>query len=216
MSDLQNKKWVTKHLSSSDLDKIKVAVKKAELITSGEIVPMLVRSSSTVGHVPIILFLLSTLLVSLFKAPLELYFSSYWVFVSLIFVLFFTKTLSSLDCILRFFTPKKDQSSQVLLRAQLELQTSNIKNTKDKTGVLIFVSLLERQVCVLADSAISKHFKGNDWQEVVDLILKGLKNKNMAAGFESGILKCGELLKTNFPIKEDDTNELENHLIIKE
>lgn len=216
MSDIKNIKWIQKYLSKKGLDKIEEAVKQAELLTSGEIVPMVVRRSSTVGHVPIILFLLSLLLLSLFKPALELYFSSYWIVVGLVFVLLFTKILSSLDGVLRLFTPKQDQLNQVLLRAQLELQASNVKNTKDNTGVLIFVSLLERQVCVLADSAINKHFKTEDWQEVVNLILKGLKNKNMAQGFENGILKCGNLLKDNFPIQPDDINELKNHLVIKE
>lgn len=216
MNDWKNIKWIKSYLSGKDFDKVEEAVKKAELLTSGEIVPMVVKSSSTVGHVPIILFLLSLLLVIVCKTYLELYFSAYWVLVGIIFVLLFTKILSSFNCVLRFFTPKQDQSKQVLLRAQLELQTSDVKNTKDNTGILIFVSLLEKQVCVLADKAISQHFKNEDWQEVVNLILKGLKNKNMAQGFENGILKCGNLLKEKFPIQKDDTNELENHLIIKE
>ncbi|MBE8221295.1 MAG: hypothetical protein HAW60_01040 [Bdellovibrionales bacterium] len=216
MTDLQNVKWIKNYLSKKDFDKIEESVKQAELLTSGEIVPMIVKSSSTVGHVPIILFILSLLIVTLGKIYFELYFSTYWIFVSVVFVLLFTKVLSSFNFVLRFFTTKQDQSSQVLLRAQLELETSNIKNTKDNTGVLIFVSLLEKQVCVLADKAISRHFKNEDWKVVVNLILKGLKNKNMAQGFEDGILKCGDLLKEKFPIQKDDTNELENHLIIKE
>ncbi|MBE8162904.1 MAG: hypothetical protein HAW63_02835 [Bdellovibrionaceae bacterium] len=216
MADWKNIAWIKKYLSKNDFDKIENAVKQAELLTSGEIVPMVVKSSSTVGHVPIILFLLSLLLVSLARPYLELHFPSYWLLGALLFILVFTKVLSSFNSVLRFFTPKSDQSQQVLLRAQLELHTANITNTKDQTGVIIFVSLLERQVCVLADKAISQYFKKKDWQEVVNLIIKGLKNNNMAQGFEEGILKCGHLLKDKFPIQKNDINELENCLIIKE
>lgn len=216
MNDWKNIKWIKNYLSKKDFDKIEAAVKQAELLTSGEIVPMLVKSSSTVGHVPIILFLLSLLLIGVCKPYLEFYFSAYWALAGLVCAVLFIKILSSFNCVLRFFTPKQDQTKQVLLRAQLELQTSNVKNTKDSTGVLIFVSLLEKQVCVLADKAVSKHFKDKDWQDVVNLILKGLKNKNMAQGFEDGILKCGNLLQKEFPIQKNDINELENCLIIKE
>ena len=48
-------KWIRSRLSSEDLKSIEEAVGKMEQKTSGEIVPMIVRRSSTVGHIPLTL-----------------------------------------------------------------------------------------------------------------------------------------------------------------
>ncbi|MCJ8276142.1 MAG: hypothetical protein MJK18_04820, partial [Bdellovibrionales bacterium] len=54
--------WLKGHLDEEGAKKIEQAIIDAEKKTSGEIVPMIVRSSSTIGHVPIIVF--SILLLS--------------------------------------------------------------------------------------------------------------------------------------------------------
>ena len=61
-------KWLKSYLKKEDLSSLEKAVAQAESQTSGEIVPMVVRHSSTLGHVPLTLFLFGITL--LFLTPL--------------------------------------------------------------------------------------------------------------------------------------------------
>src|ERR1700692_4995167 len=56
------RRWVRKYLQQNDIQQISEAVRKAKLQTSGDIVPMVVRRSSPVGHVPVILALVFALI----------------------------------------------------------------------------------------------------------------------------------------------------------
>jgi putative membrane protein len=78
------------------------------------------------------------------------------------------------------------------------------------------VSLMEHRAVVLADQGISEKLDEEIWREVVDLMIDGVKAKDLAAGMSGAILRCGELLATHFPVAEEDTNELRDHLVIKE
>ena len=60
---MKQSNWISKFLSEQEISSITDAVKNAESKTSGEIVPVIVRRSSSVGHIPV---LLTSLLVVLF------------------------------------------------------------------------------------------------------------------------------------------------------
>ena len=51
-------KWLKSYMSSSGHAQIQKAIEIAEKKTSGEIVPMVVRSSATVAHVPFVVLAL--------------------------------------------------------------------------------------------------------------------------------------------------------------
>lgn len=212
-----NPSWLKKYLSDQEATDVSKIVRTMEEKTSGEIVPVVVRRSSTIGHVPLILFPF-TFLVGMFALE-EMQLGLQPIFILLVNLAFsfaLTRLLSPQDFVERFLTPKADQEYQVQLRAESEFYESSIQKTRDKTGILIFVSLMERQVVVLGDKSISDKLSADTWQKVVDEILVGIRTKNLASGLDSGIRHCGEILATHFPIQKNDTNELPNHLIIKE
>ena len=127
-----------------------------------------------------------------------------------------TFLLNQIDWVKRMLTPAWDQCDQVGKRALLEFYQSNIKKTKDATGILFFVSILERKAIVLADKAISDQLPKETWTEIVNLITSGMKRKDLASGLEKALINSGNILKPLFPIKPGDVNELPNKLIIKE
>ncbi len=207
--------WLKSYLDVQKIEDIQKAVAKAELQTAGEIVPVIVRSSSTVGHVPLILFLgvmaLGWIIVL-----------SGIVFWQGMLVVFLAAVLTAIlgsrcNYLQRVLVPLPDRQRQVFERAQLEFYQSNITQTRDGTGILLFISLLERQVVVLADDAIDRKIQGSDvWCGVMNDILSGIKDRDMVRGLTKGIHKCGEILGEYFPIKPDDVNELPNKLVIKD
>lgn len=211
--------WVNKYLNEQSLKKISDTVKEVEKSTSAELVPMVVKRSSTIGHIPLLLFffLWIIFLVVIFTFNLSLFIFSYWsLFLYLVFSLIISITLSRMFFFQRILTSKQDQEDQVLMRAQLEFYQSNIKKTKSATGILLFLSLMERKAVVLADDTIAKKLPDEVWQEIIDIIIIGIKNKDMAQGICDALNKSKELLVPLFPIKSDDINELANNLIIKE
>ena len=75
------------------------------------------------------------------------------------------------------------------------------------------ISLFEHRVQVLADSGINAKVPPHTWDQIVDIIIDGLKNKRSAAAICQAIERCGELLQEHFPRKHDDTDELPNLII---
>ena len=207
--------WASKLLKSGE-----GAIKEAESRTSGELVPMVVRRSATVGHVPVILFCLFTILFLICGAA-EIqaqYFgdSLYLLLIDIVVFSLLANLFARSDFVCRQLTSDSDIEQQVRARAELEFFEAGLEKTEDSTGILIFLSLMERKVVVLADKNISAKLPKETWQGVVDLLLKGLRHGGPGKGFEDGIALCGRLLIEHYPIKAGDKNELNDQLIIKD
>lgn len=214
-------KWLESRLSGEGLKKIETAVKKAESSTSGEIVPMIVLRSSTTGHVAVITFCILFILFmcsGLFQMQvnyLSIHVFIWWILDIATFSLI-SSLLSRFHFIQRHLTSSEDIDQQVSQRAELEFYEAGLNNTSVGTGILIFLSLMERKVVVLADKAISDQLDKETWHEMVELLLSSIKENDLTQGFTRAIERCGELLAPLFPIAENDRNELRDRLVIKE
>ena len=85
--------------------------------------------------------------------------------------------------------------------------------TRDKTGVLIFISVFEHRVWVLADTGINEKVDKKVWEEIVQHIVKGIKEKRQGEAICEAITRVGEILKEHFPVRHDDKDELDNLII---
>jgi putative membrane protein len=88
--------------------------------------------------------------------------------------------------------------------------------TKDRTGVLFFVSEAERYVEIMTDQAIGEGIAGpNDeqWQQIVANFVARVKDDQIFLGYDEAIEACGELLIAHFPATSQNDNELPDHLI---
>lgn len=212
--------WATKILGKNGHDRIEEAIARAESQTSGEIVPLLVRRSSTVGHVPMLA--MSLLMLSAFMLDLPAWLSEWrgsepiWIVVLLLAAAALGYGLSRFDAVDRLLTPRPDQMRQVDLRAQIEFYELGMSQTDARTGVLLMVSLMEHRAVVLADHGISEKLDATIWQEVVDLMIDGVKGGDLAGGMCAAIERCGALLAPHLPIAADDANELRDHLVVKD
>jgi len=110
---------------------------------------------------------------------------------------------------------KSDQKEALRSRAIKEFSKLGMYNTKDKTGVLIMVSIEERMVQVLAGNGINSVVPENTWPSLVQRITEGIKAGNPAQGIILAVTDIGTMLSEKFPIKPDDSNELSNVIIIK-
>lgn len=106
---------------------------------------------------------------------------------------------------------KKNAAIQKL--AEEEFYKLDMHNTRDKTGILLYLLLSERQFYILADSGINEKVDQSTWDNVRDEIQGEFRSGHFAEGLIIGVKKVGAILSEHFPIKEDDTNELSNKVI---
>lgn len=110
---------------------------------------------------------------------------------------------------------KMDQKEALRRRAIKEFSKLGIHNTRDKTGVLIMVSIEERMVQVLAGTGINSVVPENTWPSMVQRVTDGIKAGNPAQGITMAVVDIGTMLSEKFPLKSDDSNELSNVVVIK-
>jgi len=105
---------------------------------------------------------------------------------------------------------------RVITRARDIFLQEEIFNTVDRTGILIYISEMEKRVQVLGDQGISSVIEQSDWNNVLKLVTDGIKQGSPAEGLVSAIHECKKLLLENgFIVRTDDTNELSDKMIIE-
>ena len=124
--------------------------------------------------------------------------------------------LGAVPFIQRSLVSPEDRQLQVDQRSQVEFYQAKLNETDGSSGILIFISMMEHRVVVLADKAISAKLPPETWDGLVNTTLGSLRNKDLATGLCQAIEICGNLLTPHLPIQADDKNELQDHLIIKE
>ncbi len=202
--------------TGEEQEKIEAAVKAAELTTSGEIVPMIVASSYEYPRAELIgggtLGLACGLMGSWAWGG-----ESIWWFLP-IFVIAFGLCfylIRSCPALKRKLIHPDELSTETREKALVSFLEQGLHETRDKTGILILVSLFERRVVVLADSGINAKVPEHTWDEIVAMIVPGLKSGQACTALCNAITRCGELLTDNFPRKSDDTDELPNLILPK-
>lgn len=207
-------KSASEFFSKEEQQKIEAAVKKAETTTSGEIVPMVVNSSYEYPRAELIgggtLALAVGLLFSWAVGG-----ESIWWFLPAFIVGFFVFQLliRNLPGLKRKMIHPEEFDIEVREKALVSFVEQGLHETRDKTGILILISLFERRVQVLADSGINAKVPENTWDEIVSIITQGLKTGTSCDAICQAVERCGELLQNQFPIKADDTDELPNLII---
>lgn len=81
--------------------------------------------------------------------------------------------------------------------------------TRDRTGLLIYVSLAEHQVAILADSGIHPKIAQSEWNELARSIARSMRELAPGAALLAAVERAGEVLSSRGPSRRaDDANEL--------
>lgn len=215
--------WLKPYLSDFEISDIEKHIAAIELKTEAEIIPVVVRSSSAYRQSSVTLMLIAAVLFVILWEALSVHFywdswlqGSLFLLFGLLFVFALAPRFARFEWIRRLVTVRAEELEQCWKRARLEFYENRLDQTTDSVGVLIYVSLLEHVVIVLADQKIAGTLPEKTWQKVVDQIVLGIKNKKMAEGFKKGLSECSNLLIEHFPVKSGDVNELPNQVVVKE
>lgn len=80
---------------------------------------------------------------------------------------------------------------------------------------MIFISFLEHEVIVMADTGISKVVEQREWDKIVINLTDHIRRDKIVEGLEGALKRCGEiLLEKGFHKTPDDINELRDDLRI--
>jgi putative membrane protein len=224
--------------SEVEQEKIAVAVKAAEMNTSGEIATMVVdrsdsyREAETLGAV-----LVAGLLALIVEVLLEysvisaaspdwsdvshkwgiffLYGISIWTYIPMVFLLFFpSKIIFKKYPILKLpLVGRKRIDEAVRERAVRAFYEKGLYRTRDETGVLIFISLMERKVWILGGRGINRKIPHSSWKELARELSAGLRENKAYDALCRIIGKLGGELAVHFPKKADDVNELSDEVL---
>lgn len=206
--------------TQEDRERIQEAVRMAETLTAGEIVPFVVGKS---GQYPEAVWRAGALgaFVALFAVGIIDLGTDLWLplraaELSAIAIAAFGLGM----CLPLIFPPMKlwfipdgTIQQQVDERAGLAFLSEEVFDTRDRTGILILVSLFEHRVCVLGDGGINSAVQKEEWDSIVKMIVDGMKAGRPADGLISAIAAGGDLLaRHRVERKEDDQNELSDSL----
>ena len=73
------------------------------------------------------------------------------------------------------------------------------------------------RIMVIGDKVINEKINQSDWENVVQLVINGIKSKQMTKGIIEAIEVCQKLLLDNgFNVRRDDVNELHDAIRIEE
>ena len=200
-------------LNNSEKQRIYDAITAIECQTSGELVTVITRSSDEYRYIPYLWAALLALLVpgiltlGTLPVPDKLHY-----LVQICAFLAAAVVFNWPPVKVRLIPPGvRKLRAHRLAQEQFFLQ--NLHTTPGRTGVLLFVSVAEHYVEIIADKGINDVVNDNAWETIVARFIDEVKNNRVADGFLTAIHACGALLAEHFPATDVKTDDLPNHLI---
>ncbi|MFY0653000.1 MAG: TPM domain-containing protein [Cyclobacteriaceae bacterium] len=203
---------------------VEQAVKDLELESSGEIVVYFARKSDSyyqgTWKLTAILGMLGavTMLCLSYVWMLPPTFSIMNIAMSIILIMIAGLGISYFFPTVRLaFVPLNVMDHRVVTKSRDIFLQEEIFNTIERTGILIYISELEKRVQIIGDKGISSVIVQEDWNKVLGLVTDGIKQGSPSEGLVAAIHECKNLLLDNgFIVREDDTNELSDEMIIEQ
>jgi len=99
-----------------------------------------------------------------------------------------------------------------LLKAQNLFHHLKMDETELRNGVIIYVSIDDKQVAIFGDKGINEKVEADFWDSTLTKMTEQFKQGKMVEGISAGLIEAGIKLKTHFPISDNDINELPNEI----
>jgi putative membrane protein len=184
------------------------AVRDIEKNTDAELVIVVRGRSGTYRHADYLCGAIVALmgLVFVLFSPFE--FHTYWVPIDVL-LLFIAGAFvcSRTDVLRRALTAKKFRAQAARAGAAAMFYEAGIANTSAENGLLIYLSLLERRLEVIADRGILKAVPALKWNNAV-FEIKRIGRKPEPDSLVKAMRNLGDLLAEHMPATGENPNEL--------
>ena len=210
-------------LTDTDRERIATAVAQAEAKTSGEVVVVVARQVSAYPEIPLawaaaVALIVPPLAVALGARPLALSgalgqwvvghvaaldtvvagaIGTYALVQAGLFALAWL--VFSIPAVRRVLTPGFVKAARVRQAALAQYVATGLRAREDATGVVIFASLDDHRVEVIAEPHIDEKCGKEVWTKVVHAVVGGMMRRDPASGFVHAIEICGDVLAQHFP-----------------
>jgi putative membrane protein len=215
-----------------DRARVSAAVAAAERGSNGEIVTIVAEKSDSYHDVGLHYAVLAMLLVPASIALLPqtvvnrmLGLFTRWddtvtrgalmvaLFVALALSFLLVRYLLALPRLRMALTPGATKARRVRRRAVELFRAAAERRTTGRTGVLLYLSLLEHRAEIVADEAIHARVAPETWGDAMAALLGEVKAGHPSDGMVRAIEMIGAVLAEHFPVSAGDSNELPDRLI---
>lgn len=200
-------------IKDEDKTRISRAIQEAESRTAGEIVTIIAREADDYPFLPLLWAAGAALLVPLPLVLLDLPLTALQIYEIQIVVFLGLGLLTRWRPLKMRLIPRavKRQRAGRLARAQFVEQ--GLHHTEGRSGIMIFVSVAERYVEIMADQGINDRVPPGSWDGIVRDFVAKVRAKQTAEAFVVAVERCGALLAEHFPAEPRNPDELPNHLV---
>ena len=184
-----------------------------------EFVPVIAEKSSYVEHIQ---WIISLILLLLFIGFIDSIFydswgnKNYYYLAAPIIAIILGTLLDKSDIVDRFFISKPERKRQVQEKAQRIFFLQKLNEVKSNNSLLLFISVMERQIVLLPDPKIEK-LSPEQIRKLSENALSVLQVHFKSKKYEEGLLETIKMLKNelgqHFPRRANSNNEVANKLI---
>lgn len=213
--DLAQTSVADDYFNDAAKEAIRQAVVRAESSSSGEIATMVVSESDRYREAE---SLGALLLAGFFGVVIAVLWHhvTIWTYIPVVALLYlplllFLRRFPRLK--LSFVGPRR-LAEAVQERALVAFYQQGLYKTREETGILIFISLLEHKVWIVGDRGINEKIPPGYWKKLAEDLALGLRSGRGGEAVCEVIAACGEELSRHFPRRADDHNELADNLIV--
>lgn len=100
----------------------------------------------------------------------------------------------------------------VLDRAAWIFGKLGMLKTAERNGVLFYLAVEDKKFAIIGDAGINAKVPDGFWNDISELLRKYFSEGKFTEGLSEGILQAGKQLKTHFPHRLDDVNELPDEI----
>ncbi|QCK15111.1 TPM domain-containing protein [Mangrovivirga cuniculi] len=209
-----------KKFNKEQEEKILKAIRDLENNTSGEFVPYISKKSDDYDEgtwflatvLALVIFAFTAVASYLWLIPTQITFFELGLY-SLI-LMGFGILLAKFSIPVRLLFVSLDKKyERVVSAAETAFLEEEIFNTDHRTGILLYISVAEKQVLIMGDSGINSQVKFEDWKEIVEIVVEGIKKKDLANSMVKAIQRSENLLKEHkFPASQSPENEISDRI----
>jgi putative membrane protein len=203
--------------SERDRDAIREATRAAEADTSAELVVYVTERSDEYAEATWRLVGLGAALGASFGAIAVAWFGGWgtpddlWMLIGVELGVFLGLVASLVEPVRRRVIADRTIAKRTEARAAEAFVEEQVFATERRSGILLFVSLFEHRVIVLADAGIDQKVDAEAWNRITDGLAAGIRAGAPTKALVEAVGKCAELLaKHGVGPRPGDTDELEN------
>ena len=97
-----------------------------------------------------------------------------------------------------------------------DFDTLGAANTRERTGILIFIIFEDRYYDIIADEGIFAKIEDNVWNDMEEKLKEEFRKENYSAGILALVKSMGDVLSREFPARAGAVNndEIDSEIVI--